>query len=30
MLGIVNVEIVKVTDENTLICYYYYFTINYS
>jgi hypothetical protein len=43
VLGIVNSEIVKVTDEsvqkgigidiyfflNTLICYFYYFTINY-
>jgi hypothetical protein len=27
-LGIVNSEIVKVTDEN--VCYFYYFTINYS
>jgi hypothetical protein len=43
VLGIVNSEIVKVTDENVqkesidiyfflyiLICYFYYFTINYS
>jgi hypothetical protein len=34
VLGIVNGEIVKVTDENVqkeiiLICYFYYFTINY-
>jgi hypothetical protein len=38
VLGIVNDEIVKVTDENVqkeyfflyiLICYFYYFTINY-
>jgi hypothetical protein len=40
VLGITNGERVKVTDENvqketyfflnTLICYFYYFTINYS
>jgi hypothetical protein len=37
VLGIVNGEIVKVTDDNVqkeidmniLICYFYYFTINY-
>jgi hypothetical protein len=32
VLGIVNSEMVKVTDENVLyilICYFYYFTINY-
>jgi hypothetical protein len=31
VLGIANGEIVKVTDENVhiLICYIYYFTINY-
>jgi 4-alpha-glucanotransferase len=34
VLGMVNSEIVKVTDDyffmNTLICYFYYFTFNYS
>jgi hypothetical protein len=34
VLGMVNSEIVKVADENVqkeiiLICYFYYFTINY-
>jgi hypothetical protein len=29
VLGIVNSEIVIVTDESVLICYFYYFNINY-